>query len=851
MNVHLLQPTIGPSILADIGIFGKIGERLSRGYQRLLDYPRLLLATLAVVLAVAGYYATQFDFDASADTLVVRGDPDLTTYLRVSERFGGDDFLLMTFHPNQGDALAPDNLETLGRLENELEDVDGVKGVFSILDAPLLQSPPVPVSDLANGYHTLRSPGVDLSLARKELTGSPLFENLLITPDAATSAMRIDLAIGGDLASVDRERAELRTRQRRLHAHGDTLPGEELARLAHLDTRHDALREAYVARRAAVIERVRDIRDRYRRYGVLYLGGVPMIAADMITFVKNDLMVFGSSVVAVIMVVLYLFFHQRRWVVLPILTSAITVLITMGILGAAGKPATVVSSNFVSLLAIITISLTIHLIVRYRELQFREPDLSDAELTRQTMTSKFAPCLYNALTTMVAFGSLLSAHIVPVEDFGMMMCLGIAVGMVVTFWFFPAVLLLLHRPEHSPKLVQEFTFTRVLGQWARWRYVAICSIGLAASAAAVYGITRVSMENRFLDYFRKDTEIYQGMHFVDRHLGGTVPFDVVLQFEPYQQLSTEDDFFTPEEEAYPQRYWFTRDKLDRVLKVHRYLQSRPEVGKVLSVSSLDLVARQLTDGKPLSSAEVAGVLGALPDDLRGELIRPYADPETGQFRISARVIESGHSFDRAALAKDIQQFAVEQAGFEPDQVTVTGMMVMFDNMLKQLFSSQVNTLVWVLLATLAMFLILLRSLKYAVLGVVPNILAAASVIAFMGYVGIPLDLMTITIAAIAVGIGVDDAIHYLHRFREERDREPDVRLAVAWSHATIGRAMYFTSITVIVGFSVLVLSNFVPTTLFGMLTAVAMALALIANLLLLPSMLVLFLAAPRRELPVR
>lgn len=817
---------------------------MAEGYLGLLDRPRLLLAALSVALVVAGFYAARFEFDASSDTLVVKGDPDLATYLQVSERFGGDEFLLMTFQPDQGDALSPENLKTLGELEDDLEELDGVKDVFSILDAPLLQSPPLPIAELAEGYHTLRSPGTDLALAREELTHSPLFGNLLITPDAGASAMRIDLDLGGALTAVDRERAELRTRQRRLEGQGRHLAGDRLTRLEQLDVRHDELRDAYVARRESVISQVRQIRDGYRRHGVLYLGGVPMIAADMVTFVKNDLVVFGTSVVVIIMLVLYQFFHQRRWVVLPIVTSAISVVFTMGILGAVGKPATVVSSNFVSLLAIITISLTIHLIVRYRELQVREPDLSPRDLTRRTMASKFAPCLYNALTTMVAFGSLVSSRIVPVEDFGVMMCLGIAVGMVVTFWFFPAVLMLLG-VGRQPRVVQDFALTRVMAGWARWRYVSICAIGLVTAVAAAVGISRVSMDNRFLDYFRKDTDIYQGMHFIDRRLGGTVPFDVVLQFEPYQRSDDEDDFLFAGEESYPERYWFTRDKLDRVLKVHRYLEGRPEVGKVLSVASLDLVARQIIDGQALSSAQIAGVLGALPDDLRGELIRPYADPQTGQFRISARVIESGKSFDRAALARDIRRFAVDQAGFTPDQITVTGMMVMFDNMLKQLFSSQVNTLVYVLLATLLMFLLLLRSLKFALLGVIPNVLAAASVIAVMGFAGIPLDMMTITIAAISVGIGVDDAIHYLHRFREEHDNEPDVRLAVAWSHATIGRAMYFTSLTIIIGFSVLVLSNFVPTTLFGLLTAVAMALALIANLLLLPSMLVLFLASPR------
>ncbi|MEQ8857213.1 MAG: MMPL family transporter [Pseudomonadales bacterium] len=809
-----------------------------------------MLGALAVLLLVAGYYATQFSFDASSDTLVVRGDPELATYLRVSEQFGGDEFLLMTFRPDQGGALAPENLDTLARLSEDLMTVDGVAGVFSILDVPLLESPPLPIAELADGFRTLQSPGVDRDLARRELTGSPLFSELLITDDAETSALRIGLALDGDLLRVDRERAALRTRQRELEAAGEALSGAELARLEELEARHDVLRQAYVDKRERLIAEVRDIRGRYEQYGMLHLGGVPMIAADMVDFVKDDLLLFGTSVVVLIMGVLFAFFRRWRWVFLPILTSAVTVLYTVAILAAAQMPATVVSSNFMALLAIITISLTIHLIVRHRELAFREPNLSPGELVRETMSSKFAPCLYNALTTMAAFGSLMAARIVPVEQFGFMMVLGIGVGMFVTFTFFPAVLLLLPAGRAAPNLNEEFALTRVMGRWARWHYVGVTSVGAICALLAAYGISQVSMDNRFLEYFQEDTDIYQGMHFVDRNLGGTIPFDVVVRFEPYEPIEAEDDFFAVEEETYPERYWFTRTKLDRLLALHRYLDERPEVGKVLSVASLDLVSRRLTDGQPLSSAEIAGVLGALPQDLRAELIDPYADPSSGELRLNGRIVESGPSFDRAALVEDIRRFASEDLGFAREDVVVTGMMVMFDNMLKQLFSSQVDTLAYVLLAALVMFLILLRSVTYAILGVIPNVLAAAAVIAFMGYAGISLDMMTITIAAISVGIGVDDAIHYLHRFREERERDNDVRLAVAWSHATIGRAMYFTSLTIIVGFSVLMLSNFVPTQLFGLLTAVAMVLALVANLALLPSLLVLFLGPPRRDLPV-
>lgn len=779
---------------------------------------------------------------------MVEGDPDLATYLEISERFGGDEFLLMTFRPRAGDALRPENLAVLADLQRELEAVQGVAGVFSILDAPLLASPPLPLPELAERVPTLRSPEADLEAARRELSDSPLFAELLITRDGSTSALRIDLALNGELMAVDARRAALRARQAAATA-GQPLSAEERDELARLEAAHDAMRDGYVSARKRLIAEVREIRDRYGEHGELFIGGVPMIAADMVTFVQNDLLLFGSAVLLIMVMVLAVIFRRTRWVVLPLATSAITVLLTMGVLGAAGKPATVVSSNFVSLLAIMCLSLTIHLVVRYRELLADDPGSAAAELVHQTMVSKFAPCLYNALTTMVAFASLTVADILPVEDFGWMMCMGIAIGFLVTFTFFPAVLLLLPKGDAGAALRRELALTRVLGQLARWRYVGVVVLGALVAVAAAFGISRVSLDNRFIEYFHEDTDIYQGMHFVDRRMGGTVPFDVVLRFEPYETFDAfEDDFADVEEDPYPQRYWFTRDKLDRVLALHRFLEAQPEVGKVVSVASLDLVARQFTDGAPLGSAEVAGVIGALPDGLRGELLGPYASPESGELRLAGRVVESGESFDRSAFAARIREHAEEALGLPPEAVTVTGMLVMFDNMLEQLLGSQIDTLVYVLGAVLLMFVILLRSVVYALLGVLPNVLAAASVIAVMGYAGIPLDMMTITIAAISVGIGVDDAIHYLHRFREERAKHDDVRLAVAFSHATIGSAMYYTTLTIMIGFSVLVLSNFVPTVMFGVLTAVAMALALLANLSLLPSLLVLVYGAPRKRM---
>jgi predicted RND superfamily exporter protein len=789
-----------------------------------------MLALCAVAVAAAVFHMGYFRFDASSETLVVEGDEDLAVYEHVANVFGGDDFLFLTFSPTSQQPLTREGLAMLRRIVDDLHVVDGVAGTFSVLNAPLLRSPPVALEDLADGFRTVDSPDVDLDLARVELASSPVFRDLLINRAGDTTAIRIDLAPDEALAIATARREALKQQ--------DARSGPEWQAAAD---EYRVARENYLQRREGIIADIREIQSRYQAIGTLHLGGVPMIAADMITYVKRDLSVFSGSVVALMVLALAVFFRQIRWVLLPLATAALGVVLTIGLLGYLDWQATVISSNFISLLGITTISLTIHLIVQYREFQHTRAELDRDELVFETMRTKFAPCFFTALTTIAAFGSLTVSGIVPVEDFGWMMCIGITLSFVATFSFFPAVLLMLDKGEVGETVGRINHFIRALGEFTRWRASVVLLIGVVMAAGAYFGIERVSLDNRFAEYFDEDTEIFRGMRFIDRELGGTIPFDVVLAFPPYEAIEEEDDFFFEDEEEadpYPERYWFNRAMLDSLEAVHRFLEEKPFVGKVLSLTSLEELASEFNGGEKLSNFEIFAVLGLVPDDLREELIRPYASPETGELRLSGRIVESGPAFDREEFRSEIVAFGVDSVTFPEDGVVVTGMMVLFNSMLQQLLSSQVNTLIYIVLAVFVMFLVLLRSLPYALVGLIPNSLAAASVIAGMGYFGIPLDMMTTTIAAICIGIGVDDTIHYLHRFRDEYARWGDARVAVSFCHASIGQALYFTSLTVIIGFSVLVFSNFVPTVMFGVWTAVAMALALLANLTLLPALLV-------------
>jgi len=842
----------------------------------LISHPRGLALLLLGALLLAALGGQQFRIDASSDSLVVETDPALATWRAMNARYGSGEFLVVTYEPDTPLFEAP-ALRILGALVEALRAVDGVEDVQSLLDVPLLKSPPVPLDALSEGVRTLRDPTTDRTLAQKELLESPLFRNLLLSPDGQTTALQVTLSPDDTFDTLlgERQRWLLEAESRSL------TPEEEDARSAAVAAL-DAYKPQAAARQAALVAAVRDIVDQYRSSATVHLAGVPMIADDMLRFVRSDLERFSLGVLGLLVATLAYFFRTLRWVVLPLANAALTTGLMVGLLGAVGWPITVISSNFASLLIIISMSLAIHLIVRFRELEVAEPSQSVPERLEATLRSKFWPCFFTAVTTMVAFGSLVTSGIVPVVDFGWMMTVGVALALGVTFVFFPLAVTVLPAggTGATPRTP---AFVELLGRaTARHPLALVLASGLLALGAAG-GIARLDVENSFLDYFAEDTEIYQGMSYVDRKLGGTTPLDVLIDFpslppaqddpfaapasdpfgDPFSDPAADpfgDPFGDPFRDPFAEpsgasaegpslgatpsarsfdRYWVTPARVALVEQAEAFLNAQPETGKVLSLGTLHALAKDFNDGRPLDGAELTLVLGAIPEAFKDTLLTPYVDTEASQVRLAVRMLESDRGLRRNAFLERIQEDLPDALGIAPERVTLSGMTVLMNNMLQSLFDSQRNTLLAVCLGILLTFALLFRSLSLGLLALLPNVLAAALVLGLMGWIGLPLDLMTITIAAIVIGIGVDDTIHYIHRYREEVARDGDGRAALLRSHRSIGHAIFFTSVTVMAGFSILGLSNFNPTVYFGLLTALSMALALLANLTLLPALLLL------------
>ncbi|MFA9498312.1 MAG: RND family transporter [Deltaproteobacteria bacterium] len=807
---------------------------------------RVIIFVLAVV-SFLGYHAKDFKLDASAETLVLQNDKDLQYSRLIDSRYGLQDYLIMIYAP-KGDLFSDTALANLSRLRDELRKLKRVSSVVSILDAPLLESPPVPIKELVNNIQTLESPTVDKKLAKIEFKKNPLYQNLLVSSDLKITSLLIYFPVN----EVYRDLLARRNNFQGKKAEGPLSAEEEVEFKAVID-QFEKYRDEMKKTRHQDIAAIRGIMDNFRQDAELFLGGVSMIADDLISFIKNDLKVFGLGVLFFLILTLGIIFRKIRWIFLPILCCSFSAISMMGLLGLFGWEVTVISSNFISLQIIITMAITIHLIVRYRELCSENPEADQGELVLDTVRFMGKPCLYAALTTIAGFCSLLLGDILPVITFGWMMSAGISLSLIMTFLLFPSVLMLMDREAPLVRKDARFSLTPVLARFTETHgLMIIVTCGIAFILSAV-GITRLTVENSFIDYFKHTTEIYQGMKVIDQNLGGTTPFDVIIDFdkdeasEPVDASETGqnnhdvfDEFDEFDSAGNKDKYWFTSHRMTRIMKINDYLDNLPETGKILSLGTMMKIAENLNNGKPLDNFQLALLYSEIPEKYKSIVLTPYLSAKNDQVRFSVRVRDSEKSLKRDRLLKKIRHDLVGNFGLKADQVHLSGMLVLYNNMLQSLFRSQILTLGVVILALMGMFVILFKSLKIACVAIFPNLLSIGVVLGVMGWLNIPLDMMTITIASISVGIAVDDTIHYIHRFKSEMAMEPNYVGAMYRCHGSIGHAMYYTSVTIIIGFSILVLSNFIPSIYFGLLTGLAMFIALIASLTLLPQLLILF-----------
>ncbi len=778
----------------------------------ILKSPKSIFVILLIALLNFGYFSKDFRLDASSETLLIEGDPDLEYLREITDRYGSKDFLILTYTPNEG-MVTDSSINNLLSLKYKIQSLEWVHSVITLLDIPLLSNSDAPLQERLEGFKTLKDEDVDKQRGFKEILESPVFRNFVISENGKTSGIIVNIKQNPSLEDIKNKSRE------EIEEYRDKIKKQN----------HENILE------------IRDVIKSYEDIGKIYLGGIPMIADDMMTFIKSDIIVFGLGVLLFIIATLWFVFRQLIWIIVPISSCFFSVIIMIGLLGLLGWKVTVISSNFIALMLILTMAMNIHISTRFLQLKKNYPSKTNLEILTLTTNKMFWPILYTVLTTVIAFLSLIFSEIKPIIDFGWMMTFGLITSFIITFTLLPTLLNFTSTKNIIIKENEESKFTNFLGNLSLNYQIPIFIITVLVVGLSIIGIGKLEVENSFINYFSKKTEIYKGMKLIDEELGGTTPLEVILKFPKIEkEESNEDDDFDDwdeKNEEDDEKYWFTKDKIDTIANVHNYLDNLPQVGKVLSFSSIIDVATQLNNNKPLGTLEMGVLYTKIPETIKTEIIDPYISIENNEARISLRIIDSQENLRRNDLINKINYDIQNELGIEKDSYKLAGVLILFNNLLQSLFKSQILTLGLVMIGIFAMFIILFRNIKLSLIGVVPNFIAAFFILGIIGMLNIPLDMMTITIAAITIGIAVDNSIHYIYRFKEEFNKLKDYKKTLKVCHSTVGNAILNTSITIVFGFSILVLSKFIPTIYFGVFTGLAMLLAMISVLTLLPSLI--------------
>ena len=784
---------------------------LSRLYENtVLKNPKSIFILLIIILLSFGYHSKDFKLDASSETLLIEGDPDLEYLKEVTKRYGSREFLVLTFSPNEG-MIAESSINNLLSLKYKIQSLDWVHSVVTLLDIPLLDNSDAPLQERLEDFKTLKDEGVDKKRGFEEILNSPVFRNFVISEDGNTS---------GIIVYIKKESIENKSKE-------------------EIEKYKDILKK----KNHENIIQIRQIIKSYENIGKIYLGGIPMIADDMMSFIKSDIIVFGLGVLLFIIVTLWFVFKKLIWIIIPISSCFFSVLIMTGLLGILGWKVTVISSNFIALMLILTMAMNIHMSTRFLQLRNDFPTSSNFEIISKTTEKMFWPIIYTVLTTVCAFLSLVFSGIKPIIDFGWMMTLGLITSFIITFTLLPTLLNFVSNinikinDEKDSKITSFFSKISINNKKIIFTLTGFIII------LSVIGISRLEVENSFINYFNKNTEIYKGMKLIDEKLGGTTPLEIILKFPKKEKpkLDEDDEFedWGEEENEGDDKYWFTKDKVDKIEAVHNYLDSLPAVGKVLSFSSIIQVATQLNNNKPLGTLEMGVLYSKIPENIKKEIVDPYISIKDNEARISLRIIDSQDGLRRNDLIQKINYDLENKLNLNKEEFKLAGVLILFNNLLQSLFKSQILTLGLVMVGIFIMFMVLFRNIKLSLIGVVPNFIAAFFILGIIGLLGIPLDMMTITIAAITIGIAVDNSIHYIYRFKEEFLKHKDYNKTLKICHSTVGVAILNTSITIVFGFSILVFSKFIPTIYFGVFTGIAMLLAMISVLTLLPSLILI------------
>ena len=802
-------------------------------YKKFLERPKLILVTLILILSFSIYNAKNFQLDASADSLLLENDPDLNYLRSVNERYSSEEFFVITYSPKK--KINEESLKELKKFVDEINNIKWVSKSISVLNAPLFESSDLPLIEKIKNIQYIVTPGIEINRALNELKNSPVYKKLIINEDATTFGIVVYIKDNKEYLSALKINKNFLDKQQNNKLSEKDLKDFEAHNkiLEKLKKEHNKNLELYNIEIRSHISKYKNIAD-------INLSGIPMIADDLISFVKKDITVFGSGVFIFIIITLWFIFRDIRWVVFPLLSCFLSIAIMVGMLGYLNWKVTVISSNFISLMLILTMEINIHYVERYKQLQAEFPKKKENYLAYLTTTKIFTPILYAVLTTALAFLSFIFCDIKPVIDFGWMMTLGLFISLFVSMILLP-YLIIKFKPKATPiHESKDSKLAEIFASIALNQKLLVLAFSTIILILSIYGMTRLKVENSFINFFDKKTEIYQGMKLIDEKLGGTTPLEIILKFKDSDTKNNknDDDFFQgSDSNEYKDSYWFTNFRVNNIVNVHQYLETLPEIGKVLSFYSVLQLGEKINDNKKLGPLEMAILYSKLPEDIKRSIVTPYVSIDNNEARISLRIIDSNPNLNRKELLIKIQKDLEEKLKLNKDEFKITGILVIFNNLLQSLFDSQIKTLGITFAGIFILLLILFKSLSWSIVAAIPNFTAALFILGSLGLFNIPLDMMTITIASITVGIAIDNSIHYIYRFREEFKINKNYKKTIEICHKSVGKAIVNASLTIVFGFSILIFSNFIPSIYFGIFTGLAMLTAMTLVLTLMPQLI--------------
>lgn len=778
-----------------------------------------IVAVFMVLLAVALTGVGRFRIAASADTLLVK-DNKLYIQTQVAQQtFSPDDFILLAYEPKEHDVFSEQTFADLSRLADEISrQIPRVESTTSILTVPLIDSADALTGQTEVSDLTWMQQHYSPQQMRQLISGHPIFTDLLINRDNTATSIQIVFTPNPELVEIDNAITTIQA-----HLLERELTDNEVKELAALKARAEPLREQLTATRKKEIAQLNSITQQVSERANTYLGGSYVVGQHLIDIIKSDLVIFGIAIAVVVALLLAVLFRRVKWVVFPLLSCGLSVILTIGALGWLDLRATVISANFVALQIILTLAVMIHMLGSYRYIAREDQKLNQHDRVRLMLEDKLSPCFFASLTTSVGFAALLFSGLEPVISFGLMMLIAMVISQLVSLILFPALLAFLPAgSEAKDYRVINFLLARSQQLTLNRPGLTIVATGLFFAILSV-GIVRLDVENSFIDYFAEDTQVHRELAYIDKEFGGTTALDIILQVQD-----------KPDDPS----LILSADSVNQLQLVQSAVTAFEATGSVTSLANFTELARQLNDGRPLTEYELTSIYYLLNEKVVNQLVGAYFSEADQRLRMSIRVQDTTPGLDREEFLTNLKA-DLAKVGVAPEQYQLTSLFVLYQDILSRLFDSQITTLGLVYAALGLVFLLIFRSLNIALIALVPNVLTTLAILGVIGWAGIPLDIMTITIAAIAMGIAVDDTLHFVHSYmagvKAGHANAAEHAASEAFKHS--GLAILITTTVIATGFSLFGFSDFLPSVYFGLLTALAMVMALVADLTLLPALL--------------